>query len=68
MVFHGSGANGAVLCNSKSVKVEQLMQSYFLPMLKFDPLESAPDVGSESVCQFFIPYTLDEVVIEFPPI
>jgi alpha-glucosidase len=68
VVLHGVSDGGSMMCNGKHVKTETIQHSYFLPMLKFDPLESAPDVGSESVQQFVIPYTPDEVVIAFPPI
>jgi alpha-glucosidase len=68
VVLHGVSDGGSMICNGKHVKTETIQHSYFLPMLKFDPLESAPDVGSESVQQFVIPYTPEEVVIAFPPI
>jgi alpha-glucosidase len=67
-IIHGKQLKREITCNNQNVKPEVTTHSYFLPMLKFDPLEPAPDVGSETVCHFAIPYTDEEVVIEFPPV
>ena len=67
-IIHGKQLKREITVNNQNVKPEVTTHSYFLPMLKFDPLEPAPDVGSETVCHFAIPYTDEEVVIEFPPV
>lgn len=66
-IIHGA-VTGVIKCNNQIVKTEVFDHSYFLPMLKFDPLEPAPEVGSEVVQYFTMPYTDKEVVIEFPPV
>ena len=65
VVLHGCNDKTEVKVNGRKVEVAQAAHSYFLPMLKFDPLEPAPDVGSERVIHYSFPYTDSEVVIEF---
>ena len=67
-IFHGEYKGSSVQCNGQKTDLQKSVESFFIPMLKFDPLEAAPDVGEEGVLHFTIPYTDEEVVIEFPPV
>lgn len=65
VVLHGSNKTNQIKLNGKKVDFDQSANSFFVPMLKFDPLEPAPDVGTEQVIHFSFPYTDSEVVIDF---
>jgi len=62
-VFHGFSSKITVTHGGKKVKLKSGEHSFFLPMEKFDPLGDAPDVGSEKVHHFAMPYNAGQVIL-----
>ena len=65
VVMHGFPEGTRISVDGVSTDVTVEDESFFEPMVKFDPLGDAPDVGSETVGHFTIPHHAGRIEISF---